>query len=308
MNVLNSRAFSGMGRSGSTSDSMYNDTPVYDNNHDNVIWNGRRGDAMGEGQRRESSYGDSFGAPKRSSTWQDDVYDRPGGSTALSRSNTFASRQNDEDVDEFFRRDTFGSQKSGPGRPSAPKPNFAAKPSQLKANEAVAMFTFDADQPGDLGFKKGEVVTVTKKTDSTNDWWYVYLATLLWIHETNPCAQDWHMWRQDGHLPGELRQDEGVIETYRSRSAFFKLRGFTKMARRLSYQLRNSTTLNFPHDTLGYHGGDSGKGTTTHIYTFTIYYETPIYDGCHCLFCRYDFLGTRNEDIGLKIITVMVWL
>jgi len=35
----------------------------------------------------------------------------------------------------------------------------------------VALFTFDADQPGDLGFKKGDIITVTKKTDSTNDWW-----------------------------------------------------------------------------------------------------------------------------------------
>lgn len=186
MSVLNSRAFSGMGRSASVSDSMYNDSPVYDNNHDDVVWNGRRGDAMGEGQRRESSYGDSFGGPKRSSTWQDDNYDRPGGSGGISRSNTFQSRHDDGEVDDFFRRDTFGSQKSGPGRPSAPKPSFAPKPSQLKSNEAVAMFTFDADQPGDLGFKKGEVVTILKKTESTNDWWYVASPSYSYLTKTDP--------------------------------------------------------------------------------------------------------------------------
>ncbi|CRK46816.1 hypothetical protein BN1723_007276 [Verticillium longisporum] len=186
MTILNGRAFSGLGRSGSVAgnDPMYNDSPVYDNNHDDVVWNGRRGDAMGEGMsRRESQYGDSqrddgFGGPKRSSTWQDDVYDRPsggggGGFGGVSRSNTFASRRDDDDgVFSNSRTNSgYGESRTGPGRPTAAKPNFAPKPAQLRQNEAVAVFTFDADQPGDLGFKKGEVITVTKKTDSANDWW-----------------------------------------------------------------------------------------------------------------------------------------
>ena len=66
--------------------------------------------------------------------------------------------------------------KVGPGRPAAPKPNFAAKQALLKKNEAVAVFNFDADQPGDLGFKKGDVITIIKRTDSDNDWWYVLLS------------------------------------------------------------------------------------------------------------------------------------
>jgi hypothetical protein len=45
----------------------------------------------------------------------------------------------------------------------------------MKKNEAIALFTFEADQPGDLSFKKGDIITVLKKTDSDNDWWYVYL-------------------------------------------------------------------------------------------------------------------------------------
>jgi hypothetical protein len=189
---------------------MYNDVPVYDNSHDDVVWNGRRGDAMGENQRQSSFGNDHFAPPKRSSTWQDDTYDRPGGGGGISRSNTFASRRDDEDVDDFFKRDNFGSQKTGPGRPSAPKPNFAPKPSQLKSNEAVALFTFDADQPGDLGFKKGEVITVLKKTESANDWWYVSAGPISQKHSILTCFQDGPAQRQDGHLPGELRQDEGV--------------------------------------------------------------------------------------------------
>jgi len=37
--------------------------------------------------------------------------------------------------------------------------------------KAVALFTFDAIQPGDLGFKKGDIIIVTKRTESSNDWW-----------------------------------------------------------------------------------------------------------------------------------------
>ncbi|KAI1387360.1 DUF500-domain-containing protein [Hypoxylon trugodes] len=167
MSVLNSRIFAGV-RTGSVGDeSMYNDVPVYDDRHDDVVWNGQRGSAYGEPAGREE-----FGGPKRASTWQDDVYDRPAG--GISRSNTVGSRGFDDD---YVYRDrpspstsTF-AEGSGPGRPAAPKPNFASKQALMKKNEAVALFNFEADQPGDLGFKKGEIITVVKKTDSANDWW-----------------------------------------------------------------------------------------------------------------------------------------
>lgn len=157
MNILNSRVFSGM-RLGSSDDTMYNDMPVYDDNHDDVVWEGRQGQAYGEGQQNPRS---------RSNTWQDDVYDRPN-YNAPSRSNTFASRGFDDD---YRFQDRPPEKKVGPGRPTAPKPVFGAKQATLKSNEAVALFNFDADQPGDLGFKKGDVITILKKTDSDNDWW-----------------------------------------------------------------------------------------------------------------------------------------
>jgi hypothetical protein len=172
MSVLNSRVFSGM-RSGSVNDdAMYNDMPIYDERHDDVVWEGRRGDAFGEGVQRDrtgSGAGQGeFGRPGRSNTWKDDVYDRQN-FNGPSRSNTFASGRG--------YGDDFGAsseKRAGPGRPTAPKPKFGAdKEASLKQNEAIALFNFDADQPGDLGFKKGEIITVLKKTDSDNDWWYV---------------------------------------------------------------------------------------------------------------------------------------
>ena len=104
MRVLNSRVFAGVATSsyGNSGDSMYNDIPVYDDRHDDVVWEGRQGSAYGEGVRRENTTtgGDSTfnnTRPGRASTWQDDVYDRDPGSAANmapSRSGTFSSRAN----------------------------------------------------------------------------------------------------------------------------------------------------------------------------------------------------------------------
>jgi SH3 domain-containing YSC84-like protein 1 len=55
MSVLNSRVFSGVGGG---DDSMYNDVPQYDDRHDDVVWEGRRGSGYGEGVRRNR--GDSY--------------------------------------------------------------------------------------------------------------------------------------------------------------------------------------------------------------------------------------------------------
>ncbi|KAJ1921136.1 hypothetical protein IWQ60_006827 [Tieghemiomyces parasiticus] len=44
-------------------------------------------------------------------------------------------------------------------------------PSRSKGTYAVAMFDFDGEQAGDLSFRKGDLVRVTKQTDNQNDWW-----------------------------------------------------------------------------------------------------------------------------------------
>lgn len=99
-------------------------------------------------------------APKRATTWNDDVYDRQPNSASRSRTSTIGD-------DYSFN----GSPK--PGRPTAPKPMFKPKPSasSVGKDQAIALFTFDADQPGDLAFKKGDIVTITKRTENASDWW-----------------------------------------------------------------------------------------------------------------------------------------
>ncbi len=166
MRVLNSRVFAGVA---APSDQMYNDIPIYDDNHDNVVWEGRQGGSgYNEGARAKRTGSVSAEAndyeyhdkPRRANTWADDVYDRQPTGEGRSRTNTFGEDH------------SFNSSPK-PSRPTAPKPKFTPKPSSgsIGKDQAIALFTFDADQPGDLAFKKGEVITITKRTENTSDWW-----------------------------------------------------------------------------------------------------------------------------------------
>ncbi|KAL8860576.1 MAG: hypothetical protein Q9178_002929 [Gyalolechia marmorata] len=182
MRVLNSRVFAGV--ASQQTDAMYNDIPIYDESHDNVVWEGRTGSGLNEGVRTNrtgSVAGDDYeyrDKPQRASTWADDVYDRQPSGTAPSR--TMSTRANPNETFDTMgsgRRSTFGDDysfsDSKPTRPTAPKPKFTPKPSasQLQKDQAIALYTFDADQPGDLGFKKGEIITITKRTENPTDWW-----------------------------------------------------------------------------------------------------------------------------------------
>ncbi|KAL9005681.1 MAG: hypothetical protein Q9188_001540 [Gyalolechia gomerana] len=175
MRVLNSRVFAGV--ASQTTDSMYNDIPIYDESHDNVVWEGRQP----PGRTNSAAVGDDYeyrDRPNRASTWTDDVYDRQ--PTGAPSSRTFSTRANPHETFDSIgsgRRSTIGNDysfsDSKPSRPTAPKPKFTPRPTaaQLQKDQAVALYTFDADQPGDLGFKKGEIITITKRTENPTDWW-----------------------------------------------------------------------------------------------------------------------------------------
>ncbi|KZF20987.1 DUF500-domain-containing protein [Xylona heveae TC161] len=182
MKVLNSRIFSGV--NSSAGDEIYNDMPIYDDRHDDVVWGGQRGTAYGEGVRghRTGSVQSQGGyeyrdRPSRASTWADDVYDR---SPSVGVQRSFSTRANpNETFDQIDTRSRSGSAFSSggysysdtkPSRPTAPKPQFS-RPQPTGPNQAVALYTFDADQPGDLGFKKGDIITIVKRTDKESDWW-----------------------------------------------------------------------------------------------------------------------------------------
>lgn len=185
LRVLSSRVFSG-NLTGVNYDDMYNDIPAYADDRNDSTSEGRNGYAYGEGARRSS-----IGNRNRSSTWKDDVYDRDrdreiDSPRGVSRSSTWQDKSTSSDrsdpADRAWREShrpdpsqtfdkyetsssarfqrahfnsTYSDKSPSPKRPTAPKPAFKPKPAALKAdsgvNQAVALYTFEADQPGDLG-------------------------------------------------------------------------------------------------------------------------------------------------------------
>ncbi|KAJ7462770.1 hypothetical protein B0H11DRAFT_2160033 [Mycena galericulata] len=69
--------------------------------------------------------------------------------------------------------------------PSASERRFSQSPPFIKpkpelsrpllshegVGRAIALYEFQAAQPGDLSFSKGDIIVITKKSDSTDDWW-----------------------------------------------------------------------------------------------------------------------------------------
>lgn len=50
-----------------------------------------------------------------------------------------------------------------------PKP--APPPPRRNNNSAIALYDFNAEREGDLGFRKGDIILLLKQTGSTDDWW-----------------------------------------------------------------------------------------------------------------------------------------
>jgi SH3 domain-containing YSC84-like protein 1 len=161
MRILNSRVFSG--NAAKQGDAVYNDEPVYADSHEDVTWQGQRDSAHGQTSPRIAA----TTKPNRSNTWQDDVYDRD---PVQGVNRSYTSRVDANDRFEDNRSSISGKPK--PSRPTAPKPLFgAAKKASMGADQAIAKFTFEGEQPGDLSFKKGDIITIVKRTESETDWW-----------------------------------------------------------------------------------------------------------------------------------------
>lgn len=184
MRVLNSRVFSGRAGAGD----MYNDMPIYDDQHDDLVWEGRTGAGYGANVRNNRSGSGTFGNnnnnddeyeyrdnPRRANTWADDVYDRVPGGNRGSPTSRADPNETFDSMNNRSRSSTFNNEYSysdnRPSRPTAPKPMFKQKTGALGPNQALALFTFEAEQDGDLGFKKGDVITITKRTENKEDWW-----------------------------------------------------------------------------------------------------------------------------------------
>lgn len=103
-------------------------------------------------------------------------YLQQNGSSNRSKLNPFSNINSDVSPDPFSAFDNdFGRARTA--SISSEKPRLTPKAglnSPLSPYEgvgrAIALYNFDAVQAGDLSFKKGDVIVITKKTDKTEDW------------------------------------------------------------------------------------------------------------------------------------------
>lgn len=95
------------------------------------------------------------------SRWEDDVYDRQRSSTGR--------RSGDSDVNDLSNQFSKARISSTPGTSAA-----AARSPRLGSSgapKAVALYSFSGEEADDLPFRKGDVITILKKSESQNDWW-----------------------------------------------------------------------------------------------------------------------------------------
>lgn len=182
MRVLESRVFNNDVHD--FDDDYYDDIPDFsDTGSETASENSRRNKRSLFNRRQSADYGysdddasiendtrgkgrTSTNSMDRKSTWQDNVYDGAQGRYSQ-------RRRADSDLDDLGGRlsnTRLGATNSPSRPPASSKPNFASPP-KVSSNQAIALYTFKGENSGDLPFKKGDVIDITKKSDTTDDWW-----------------------------------------------------------------------------------------------------------------------------------------
>ncbi|KAF4572541.1 hypothetical protein EYR36_007049 [Pleurotus pulmonarius] len=74
--------------------------------------------------------------------------------------------------------DDYGEDEQDAFSTTSPKPYIQPKPELMRpllpgegVARAIALYDFNAVESGDLSFAKGDIIIVTKKSDSSDDWW-----------------------------------------------------------------------------------------------------------------------------------------
>ncbi|KAG2160135.1 uncharacterized protein EDB93DRAFT_1113566 [Suillus bovinus] len=82
--------------------------------------------------------------------------------------NPFASSSPPDD--NFFESDNHTSYRAAPFIKTKAELASSVAPGE-GISRAIALYDFNAVEAGDLSFSKGDVIIITKKSDSTDDWW-----------------------------------------------------------------------------------------------------------------------------------------
>lgn len=194
MRILDSRAFSRIGPDDYDDDDYYDDIPsTFSSDEDSFRSSNQRSNNRRSASRR---YNDDFDDDDdydnddesatayyrrdrtrnntRGSSWEDDVFDNDSARGSGRR------RNHDSRVASSSSR----SERDRGYRPSDEKPDFGSGASSSK-NKAIALYSFAGQEDGDLPFKKGDVITIIQKSDSTDDWWTGRIGNVEGIFPAN---------------------------------------------------------------------------------------------------------------------------
>lgn len=199
--VLDSRAF---GPSRRDRDYDYDDDVLYDDIPDDFSDDSREYQSTGR-QRSHSSSNGRGDYSDRDDYYYNDLRDQRGMRSYSSRQSSFSNSDDSQYFKSTYSDDPSRGRKQNrndsPLRPSAAKPVFrqaTGRPRgmsdaplrydrerkeelsreqerQREASEygekAIALYSFSGEKTGDLGFRKGDIITVIKRTNTQDDWW-----------------------------------------------------------------------------------------------------------------------------------------
>lgn len=122
-----------------------------------------------EGARKKNVF---KGECHYSNRWADDEYDDYDDDYESGyRRGNGRDRTKDREVDDLSNRFSK-SRISSASTPQTSQGRFTAPTSPSTSSpKAVALYSFAGEESGDLPFRKGDVITILKKSDSQNDWW-----------------------------------------------------------------------------------------------------------------------------------------
>ncbi|KAH3671194.1 hypothetical protein WICMUC_004711 [Wickerhamomyces mucosus] len=186
--VLESRAFTKRRPGDYYDDDYYNDIPDFDSNETDSFDDGSRrsrstkngtynrssnsrrtnypddddysdDDDYYSSRRNNSRFSSNTPASKSSPSWEDDVYDRH------DKKSSSRNESNINDLGRNLQKTSLNENRYKQSSSSNPRN------SNISAGKAIALYSFEAEQNGDLPFRKGDVITIVKKSDSQDDWW-----------------------------------------------------------------------------------------------------------------------------------------
>lgn len=182
-----------MGRNGSRSNRYDDEFDDFDNDNDSDYYNRNRTSSNsgyddygsrnrgsynrdskpsfnGSDSDRDSNSASNYYASHRSplgarggskSRWEDDVYDRN------QRSSTGRRDSDVNDLSNQFSKTRISSSNTQGGSAAIRSPRLGSS----GAPKAVALYSFAGEEADDLPFRKGDVITILKKSESQDDWW-----------------------------------------------------------------------------------------------------------------------------------------